>query len=99
MTTLKLHKEQPWWFLYSVPALLIMCAVYIFVHQIGRTAFMGFDGYAMQYSTTLYLKTFWTELFARPLPEIDMTLGEGLNPILQFDYIYSNNRCSPETAQ
>ena len=86
MNTLKLHKQHPWWLLYSIPALLIMCAVYIFVHKIGRTAFMGFDGYAMQYSTTLYIKTFWTELFAGRLPEIDMTLGEGLNPILQLAY-------------
>lgn len=86
MNTLKRHKQHPWWLLYSIPSLLIMCAVYIFVHKIGRTAFMGFDGYAMQYSTTLYIKTFWTELFAGRLPEIDMTLGEGLNPMLQLAY-------------
>ena len=48
--------------------------------------FMGNDGYTMQYTMTMYFKKFWNNALSGNFVHMDMTIGEGLSPMLTMAY-------------
>ena len=80
------NKQSSWITLYTIPALIMMCLLYAFVWITGRSLFMGNDGFTMQYTMTMYFKEFWTSVMSGDFIHMDLTIGEGLSPLLTMGY-------------
>jgi uncharacterized membrane protein YfhO len=81
-----LTKQTSWKTLYTIPALILMVLLYVFVWISGRSLFMGSDGFTMQYTATMYFKEFWGSFLAGDFIQMDFTVGEGLSPMLTMGY-------------
>lgn len=81
-----LTKQTSWKTLYTIPALILMVLLYVFVWISGRSLFMGSDGFTMQYTATMYFKEFWGAFLTGDFIQMDLTIGEGLNPMLTMGY-------------
>lgn len=82
-----LKKRNPKWLIwYSIPAVIGIAVICLFMNLFNNTFFAGGDGYIMTYTATVYIKEFWQSIFTGSLPMMDFTMGEGLDPIVSLIY-------------
>ena len=82
-----LKKRNPKWLIwYSIPAVIGIADICLFMNLFNNTIFAGGDGYIMTYTATVYIKEFWQSIFTGSLPMMDFTMGEGLDPIVSLIY-------------